>query len=584
MHLSKRAAAIGALLLAGSLALAACGGEDFAAPSLDDCPENPNDCNSGPRAEGGEITWLINQGWDSTWNRMTADGNTSYLKQALAGLFAEAGLFRPDGEWEWNPDLWDGEPELVSEDPQTMVYRIRDEAVWNDGTPITVDDITYHWYVFSGRDDHCDGCTPPATNGWADLESIEGTDDGKTITITYQEDVADPEWFARFEPFYPAHVARAAGFDLDTPEEVGDSMEFFTTTVPDWSAGPYLVESAVVDERVVMVPNENWYGVDPDRSPTLDRINKVVISDQGSWIPALNNAEIEGGWPASFTTDFAEQVKQVPGMMSIVGSGGAIWEHVDINMDSLTDPALRKALFTAIDTEHARTAIWGDIAPPLRTNHIFSELSPYHEDHLTGTGYGTGDVEAARAILEEAGYTGAEPGGTLVDPDGEEVPELRFAFLAGNENRATFTELAISYLDEIGVTVVPAATPAEQLGTVLGSQDFDLVIFGWVGSPLFTGSPHQFYHSTSESNYGKLDNPQIDELVDQARSQIDVADSAVLANQVAPLVVEEAYVLPLWDNPSIVFMSDRYINLRPNFHSQLNPLYNQEEWGVALTE
>jgi peptide/nickel transport system substrate-binding protein len=324
------------------------------------------------------------------------------------------------------------------------------------------------------------------------------------------------------------------------------------------------------------VPNPNWYG---EIQPTLERLIKVVISDQPSWVPAMENEEIHGGAPASFTPDGLERMEQVPGTLVATGSAGAVWEHVDVNMDVLSDVALRQAIFTAIDIEDARTRIFGQLEPPYRTNHIFAASSQFHEDHLSATGYGTGDADTARAILEAAGYTGAEAGGTLTDPEGEPVPDVRFAFLQGNENRATFTELAISYLGELGITVVPSPIPGDQLGTVLGSQDYDLVIFGWSGSPLFATAPYQFYHSTSGSNFGKLNNPQIDELAEQIQSQVDVEQSAALTNQLVPLVLEEAYVLPLWDTLNFMFVSDQYTNIRDNHNSSLRSLYNSEEWG-----
>ncbi|NIW74638.1 MAG: hypothetical protein GWN08_05130, partial [Gemmatimonadetes bacterium] len=53
-------------------------------------------------------------------------------------------------------------------------------------------------------------------------------------------------------------------------------------------------------------------------------------------------------------------------------SRGAVWEHVDMNMDSLDDVALRQAIFMTIDTGDAHERIWGPLAdlgfdlPPLR--------------------------------------------------------------------------------------------------------------------------------------------------------------------------------------------------------------------------
>lgn len=595
---SIRPQRIAAALAATALVLAACGGDEAAEPEgpatapapeqpagptdvfesnpgLDGCVDDPNDCNSGPRAEGGSITWLINQGHDGVYSVLRPEGGSVYLFQMMAGLFPRTGYFAPDGTWVWDFDLLAETPtnEIV-DGRQTMVFKVRPEAVWSDGTPISVDDFLWDWYHNSGDESLCIGCNPRSTQGYEDIDSIVGSDEGRTITITLKEGVRSAEWFARYGTIsYPAHVS---GEDWRTPEGMGASSEYFLENVPDWSGGPYLVESWDVDERAVFVPNPNWYG---EISSTLDTLVKEVVSDQGSWLPALTNGEVDGGAPASFTPDLVEQFRATPATHVGLGSAGAVWEHVDANTVTLTDAALRQAIFTAIDRADARTRIYGDLEPPFRNNHIFSQLSPYYSDAMGGTGYGSGDVAAARTILQEAGYTGFD-GGTLTAPDGTAVPDVRFAFLATNTNRQTFVELAQSYLAEIGITVVPAPTPPADLGTVLVSGDYDLVIFGWAGSPLFTSAPGQFWQSESGSNFGKYASSELDALVAQIPEQTDIAEAARIANEAVEIVLADAYVMPLWDSLNFMFASDRLANVRDNHNSSIRSLYNAQDWGI----
>jgi peptide/nickel transport system substrate-binding protein len=541
---------------------------------LGDCDEQPTTCNAGDRLDGGSITWLVNQGHDGTYNHHRPEGGTEYLFQMLAGIMPRVGYFDPEGTWIWDLDLLASEPEMIDDDPQTMVYELRDDAVWSDGTPIDVDDFLWAWYHNSGREDHCVGCEPRTTAGWEDVSSIEGSDDGRTVTITLEEGATNPEWFAWFDLSYPAHVS---GADWTTPEGMGESSDYVATTIPDWSGGPYLVEQWVPDERMVMVPNPDWYG---DTTPTLDRVVKQVIVDQASWLPALRNREIDGGSPSSFFPDLVAEIDDLPDVHVATGSAGATWEHVTANLASLDDVAVRQAIFTALDTVDMRARIHGDLEPPLRTNHLFSELSPHHEDVLEGTGFGSGDVEAARTILAEAGYDGYD-GATLVAPDGEEVGDVRFAFLAGNENRADYVELAQSFLADIGITVVPEPIPGEQLGGALAGGDFDLAIFGWGGAPTFTTTAQQLFSSPSPMNFGGLDAPELDRLAEDATQELQVEDAAAHANDVSRLVLEHAYVLPLWDAVDLVFVADGYVNVRDNHNSPQRALYNVVEWGVA---
>ena len=583
------AAAIGAT----ALLLAACGGSDEPAapapapapdaapgvdfpssPGFDDCDTNPT-CNSGPRAVGGTVTWLIDQGHDAVFNIHRPDGGSVYLLQAMEGLFPTMGYFGPDGAWYWDFDLLAEEPQILNESPQTIQYKIRDEAVWSDGTPIDVDDFLWHWYHNAGDEDLCVGCQPRATLFWENVASIEGSDGGKTVTITMKDDAVDPEWFGRGGISYPAHWT---GLNWQAaPEIMGATSEYFYSTIPEWSGGPYVVEFWDRNERVIMSPNPLWYG---EVDASVDSIVKEFVTDRGSWLPAVQNRELDGGSPASFTPELLQDFQRAQSVYSQVGSGGAVWEHVDMNLVTVPDQALRQAIFTAIDIDFARERIFDASAlPPRRGHHNFTSASPNYIDHVSEFGYGDGDFAAARAILAEAGYTGMDGGaGALRAPDGSAVRDMRFSFLAANQNRAIFVELAQDWLAEIGIRVVPE--PTDQLGAALVGGEYELVVFGWSGSPLFTTAPQQFWKSDSGSNFGKLDNADVDELVTKAANQVDASLSVEFVHAASRLVLEEAYVLPMWDSLNFTFARDSVANIRDNNFSSLRAQYNLNEWGV----
>lgn len=570
-----------ALLLALALLAAACAGDDdpdgdaAGDVGLAGCAEQPLDCNSGERADGGTATWLLSGAW-ATYNVLRVEGEDANTAAALAGTAPWIGDFLPDGSWAWNRDLLASDPELTNADPQTMVYELRPEAVWSDGTPIGVDDFRYTWFHQSGREDQCVGCNPKFTVGWEDVASVEGSDDGRTVTITLEDGVHNAEWFALFEPSpYPAHLATEAGFDWETPEGMGKSSEHFRDTVPTWSGGPYLIDSVVPGERVVMVPNPEWYG---KVQPTLEKVVKEVVPDDG-WALAVENGELDGGAPR-FEPDAYAALQALDGVSTSIASGDT-WEHLDLNLRSpaLQDLALRQAIFTAIDTADARDRIFGDVPAALRTNHFFPSSSEHHQDLLEEGGFGSGDVDAARRILAEAGYTGAEPGQRLAK-DGAEVPALRFAFISENTSRGTFVELAQSYLAELGIEVTPQPGPGASFGQTLAGGDYDLAIWGLSSGPLFTNAPSQFFASDSPVNFNGLDDPAIDAAVAGVLDHTDVDDAAAAANAADELIVAQAFNLPLWDNPAFAFVSDRLVGVRDDPSSYVRAMYAMHAWGI----
>jgi peptide/nickel transport system substrate-binding protein len=268
------------------------------------------------------------------------------------------------------------------------------------------------------------------------------------------------------------------------------------------------------------------------------------------------------------------------GVSTSIGAGDT-WEHLDLNLrtPALRDVALRSAIFTAIDTKDARKRIFGDIEPALRTNHFFPASSPHHDNLLEGTGFGSGAVAAARKLLTDAGYTGAEKGQRLAK-DGVEVPALRFAFGSENTSRSTFVELAQSYLAELGIAVTPQPGPGATYGKTLAGGDYDLAIWGLSSGPLFTNAPSQFFASDSPVNFNGLADPAIDAAAADVLHHTDVDDAAAAANAVDKLIVAQAFNLPLWDDPALAFASDRLVNVRDDVSSYVRAMYEMQAWGV----
>jgi peptide/nickel transport system substrate-binding protein len=593
-----------ALLAALALVVAACNGAEpptttpatttptTAGPGPTDPGLEPADCEPittprevVPTAGSGEATWIMSAGWDS-WNHHRPEGGSVYLIQALAGMDIGGGFFGTDGAWYWDPNALECEPVIISESPLVIEYRWHPDAVWYDSRngnthPVTVDDVIWSWYHNSGNEEHCVGCTPRATSRTEDIVSITPvTADGRIFQIAWPEDYSYAEWFAFLGVTYPAFVSDELAPDWRTnPAALGSASEQLNAIVPFWSAGPWYIEDAAIGEVVVNAPNPEWWGDGPE----LDTLVKLVMGAADAWIPALRNLEIDGGSPASFPVTVVEQMEAEPGIDWATGSGGAVWEHVDLNTVNgyFNDQALREAVFIALDRAEMRDRIFGTVVvPPFRTHHIFPQASANYVDLMSDTNFGTGDIEAARAILEEAGYTWNEAG-HLVSFTTQVVPEMRFAYLQPNTNRALFVELAQAQLAEIGLRIVPAPIPPANLGSVLTSQQFDLVIFGWSGSPLFTNAPAQFWSSDSGSNFGRYSNEEVDELVQLVINQVDINESARYATEASRIVLQEAYVLPLWDTTNFMFLRDNLRNITDNHFSSLRSLYNSEEWGIA---
>ncbi|MGH3390251.1 MAG: ABC transporter family substrate-binding protein [Actinomadura sp.] len=587
---AHKAKAKGFAVLAGLLlAVSACGGgggdegSESGSAGLADCVQNPLTCNKGTTSKGGTLSFAIEKDIEA-WNINDSNGNVFETGMVLGGVLPQAFLSTPDLKPTLNTDLLVS-AEQTNENPQTIVYKVQPNAVWSDGTPIGVDDFVYAWKTQNGKDcppppetdeTGTQGCFMNGTAGWDRIKSIEGTDGGKTVTMTFGKPYSD--WKSMFGAGYglwPAHIAAKSG-SLDGKEGLIKSWQDFNKNVPTFSGGPYMIQNFQKGQAVTMVPNPKWYG---KVKPSLDRMIWRIISDAAQEPTALQNNEVQAIYPQP-QVDLVSQVKQIPNVSSTIGAG-LTWEHFDLNLETpaLKDKALRQAMFTAVNTKDLIAKTVGQFTTgivPLG-NHNFVPGQPEYKDVVTPTGQGSGDVNKAKQMLTAAGYTGV--GTALKSPDGDAVGPFRIRYTTGNAIRKTQCELFQAAMKQLGITVTIEEIGAADLGTVLVEGDYDAIVFAWVASPFPANGASQNWTTGQGGNYGHYSNKRVDELIDQAFGSTDPAQAAALLNEADAIMAEEAYVLPLYQKPTFLALQNRYVNVRNN-PTIAGPPYNTQEWGL----
>ncbi|WP_150241473.1 ABC transporter family substrate-binding protein [Nocardiopsis quinghaiensis] len=565
MHKRRKTLALAAAGTSALMALTACTGG-----------------GSGEEAEK-EVTWVINS-LPAAWGAISSAGGSVYVIQMLSGVIPHTGQYQPDATYEYNMDVLAEEPQLVNDDPDEgpfeFSFTLAEDAVWSDGTPMTGDDLRVTMMMSASPDEgYCTTCDSRGTTGADMVEEV--TVDGKTATFTLKEDLANPEWKGMFDAhsvaggFYPAHLAEEQGFDVEDPDQLGEYYTWLHDTRPEWSGGPYQIVDGDLENQVVKEPNSEWFG---ETQPALDRIIMPFNTDEGTFVPAFQNGEIDGANPAQYSEDVITQIREMESATLTVSEGN-IWEHIDVNVENewLSDVELRRAIFTAINRDEIASRNFEAGYPDyeLKNNHIFGSDSEYYEDHLSETSQGDGDVEAATGILEDAGY---ELDGDTLMLDGEQVGPFRLRS-TDTVIRNNSVQLIQAQLAEIGVETTLEMT--DDLGNMLGEQDYDIVQFGWSGSPYFASNAEQFWHSESGSNFGGFSNEEVDGYAEAAGTASSLDEAAEHSNAAVEAIVPQAYVLPIVAEPNYFFASDRLSNVEDNLQSSYRATYNIGEWDIA---
>jgi len=570
---TRRLSGLIALAAATTLAVGACGtdgGSDAGKPSFSEgfaeCEAKPNECNSGERKQGGTIVFAVNRGVQN-WNQFSGDGNLVETVLILNTVIPSPFIFLPDGKIQQTELIT--EAKITSESPQTIVYKINPNAKWDDGTPITADDFTMMWKFQNGKD--CPKCNVAGTTGFELISSITGADSGKTVTVTYSSPY--PDWQGLFA-LMPAHVGKkAAGGDLNTPAALEKAFNSFTAQ-PTWSGWAYKIDKVVKDVQVEVVPNPQWYG---STKPTLDRIIFKMITDQKQNVPALQNKEING-FTAQPSSDMVTQVKNLAPGVNYEMTGGAVWEHIDVNVKNkyLADQKLREAIFTAISVQDIiqKTMSFWPGAKMLGSHNLLPG-TPGYEDIVkkVAPDQGSGNIEKAKQILTEAGYK--DVGTALKTPSGEAVPELRFLYREGIQTRLQTGELVQAALAKLGLKIKIEATA--NLSDTLDTYNYDLIIFAWSGNPLLSSNKDLWTTGAGNNKLGWGD-PESDRILAEMAKTLDSAKQRQLLNQQDEIMTKAAVVLPLFAKPNLLALSSDYINIRDNNQGSY-VTYNVENWG-----
>ena len=209
-------------------------------------------------------------------------------------------------------------------------------------------------------------------------------------------------------------------------------------------------------------------------------------------------------------------------------------------------------------------------------NRIWLNGQKGYEDH-SGT-YGRGDVAAAAARLERAGWV-AGPNGVRVR-NGQQL-RLRHTTTQADRGRVQAGEPLRDQLAKAGIDLELGPIQAATLfGERLPGGGFDIAAFAWIGTPFAVSANRDLYVTGSALNFGRFADPEVDALFKKATAELDPPRSAALANRIDRKLWERLPSIPLFQRPTFIAWRDILRNVADN-HTVEGPLWNAETWAYA---
>jgi len=481
--------------------------------------------------DGGNLRLPLTE-FPANFNELNIDGNTSDTGSIVTPTLPGAFITQPDGSLKLNTDYFLG-AELTGSNPQVVTYTINPKAMWNDGTPITWEDLKAEVDACSGRDKRY---LIASRAGFERVQSVTRGVDDRQAVITFTQPYA--EWRGMF----------AGGMQ---PRSMTANPDVFNTgqlDAPGPSAGPFVVSTLDrASQRIVLTRNPRWWGP----RPRLDSITFLVL-DASAIIPALQNNDIDAAGVGSL--DDMVTAQRTPGIV-IRRAPAPTWYHFTFNGapgSIVADERLRLAICKGINRQAIVNVVQHGLTshPAPLNNHIFVSGQLGYENNSAPGDY---NPDQARRDLDALGW---KLNGSVREKDGKQL-SVRDVFFDAQSTRQ-IAMIAQQNLAQIGIKLVLDPKPGTGFfSQYVGVGDFDIVQFGWVGNAFPLSALPQIYTSDGDSNFGRIGNSAIDAKIDETMSELDPDKARALANQVDTMIWQEGFNLPLFQSPgNIAVRSD----------------------------
>jgi peptide/nickel transport system substrate-binding protein len=444
-------------------------------------------------------------------------------------------------------------PLLAAEIPQIIpngdllevTFTIRPEAVWDNGTPITANDI-----LFVMKAVRCPKANTVHLQSGCDFikNILIYPENERKITFVcdkYMDILASfpveievlPEYI-----FDPKGILRRYTFEqLKNPTEkitnAKDLQEFTDVFNSDKAArdeammqgsGPYKLIAFQTGQRVILERKKNWWG-DKLNKPNHHfeaypkRLIYETINDFNTAFTALKNEKLDFLFSTpikpyidldnspKFTKNF---VKSNPLMLG--------YQCIGMNQKDpiLSDKKVRQALAYLTNVDQIIEKVFYNTAQ--RTVASIQPGKPYYNDTLVPYPF---DVKKAIQLLTEAGWKDTDGDGILdKEINGKKTKfELKYNYNSGNPLREMVGLLIQKSYKQAGIQVSVQPLDWSLYIDELQKHHVQLGYQGWVVGPGLDDDK-QLYHTTSAadgSNYMSFGNAESDKILDAIRVELD---------------------------------------------------------------
>lgn len=417
----------------------------------------------------------------------------------------------------------------LSEDKTVYTFRLRDNAKWSNGDPVTANDFVYSWRRLADPKTASEyawymelmqvknsaaviaGEVPP------DQLGVKAVDD-LTLEVTIEAPL----------PYFPKMLTHASTFPVNQKalEANGDKWTAAGKLVGN---GAYVLKEHILGEKVVMEPNPNYWD---SANTVIQKITALTINDVNAALTRylageLDRVDIPAGQYPTLKEQYPDQATSVPQSCSYIYM---------FNMDEAKGPAalkdvrVRKALSYAIDRDIVVDKILqGGQAPSYNWTHAATEGFQLPEiDYAKWTQEER--TAKAKELLAEAGF----------GPDNPLKLTLNYNTSEDHKKIAIAVQ---QFWKGVGVDLTLNNMEWKVHTDKMQNQDFEVARYAWCGDYNEASTYLDLFTSYSGHNNGKFFSEEYDKLMKDSKT---AADPNPLYTQAEQILADQMPMAPIY--------------------------------------
>ena len=440
------------------------------------------------------------------------------VQSGIATMMPAAQIFaflvRADGDWNFKPYL--AESWEVADDGLSVTFKLRKDATFHDGKPITSKDVAFS--VKTQKANH------PFKTSLGAVDTVETPDDH---TAVFKLKTPHPALMVAVStsilPIIPEHIYGDGQDVKKHPRNTADVV----------GSGPFMLKEYKKGEYWILEKNPNYFR---KGLPYLDKIVYNIVKDGSSRTISLEKGDAHMEVFMSSVSDIA-RLKKAKNLVTTddgyEGIGPNNWLAFNTKKAPLDNVKVRQAIAYAIDRNFITKALHRGASKP--STGPVTPGSPYYTDKVAMYNV---DLDKAKALLDEAGF---KPGA-----DGMRM-SLEIDYLpAIVDVQQRVAEYIRPQLKKVGIDVKVRTSPDfPTWAKRISNWEFDMTMdvpFNW-GDPVI--GVHRTYLCNNIkkgviwSNTQQYCNKEVDSLLGEAGVELDLNKRKSLYEKAQMILADE---------------------------------------------